>query len=174
MKIKQPFKNIISVLVVTTLLILIVIMAQNNNTKRLAQETQIISAQTTTYKIINFENGTEGKGQNYLNDISKNINDNKFYLIKDSEEDKDRESNTEYLQEAINTASDSVKVIIYVPKGIYYFMWSGSTNQGNLKEHWVIQCKDNVTIIGKGTGENGTILKPYGKVEERWYRHVFL
>lgn len=80
-------------------------------------------------------------------------------------------NNTEYLQKAIDKVSESGGGTIYLPKGTYYFKYGG---QDSFPEYWVIECKNNVTIIGQGTGTNGTILKPYGEVEERWYRYVFL
>lgn len=154
MEIKQPFKNIIVVLVVTTLLILIVVMAQNNDTKELAQDTQIMLAKNITIS---------GKGEKKK----------EFYFKAGKDYGK---SNTETLQAAIDKVSENGGGTIYLPKGTYYFAYvekiggvSHSTQKDNTPEYWLIECKDNVTIIGKGT-----ILKPYGKVEERWYRHVFL
>lgn len=88
-------------------------------------------------------------------------------LIKDSKQTADMAHNTKYLQGLVDKVSDLNKDgkadggIIYLPAGTYYFT-KGGTNNSTKPAEYVIKCKNNVTIIGAGNSDNGTILKPYG------------
>ena len=140
MKLKKIFRNVIYILVITEILIICSIV--NNKTQKLLQGKQVMLAESKT---INFNNQEEK------------------YFLKTGKNDEDMQNNTNILQEAIDEVSNAGGGKIIMPSGTYYFKCSPDSLE---TEHWIVKCKNNVTIIGQGKeGENATILKPYGEVK---------
>lgn len=82
------------------------------------------------------------------------------------------ENNSKVLQNAMDEVSNSGGGTIRLPAGTYYFaptgeyielLESGATEK---KAYYVVECRDNVKIVGAGVDESSinrcTILKPYG------------
>lgn len=81
-------------------------------------------------------------------------------------------NNSVVLQEAIDQVSNSGGGTVQLPAGTYYFAPTKEyiehleTGTSQKKSYYVIECKNNVKLIGAGINENDanscTILKPYG------------
>ena len=147
MKLQKLLKVIVSLLVIIELVLISSAIA-NNKTKKLSQSNQIILAENK--KIVLNETGGA-------------------YFLKEGTNEEDMQNNTRNLQMAVNAVSENGGGTVILPSGTYYFKYSDTEKQilnGKNSEHYVIKCKNNVTIIGQGKeGINATILKPYGDVE---------
>lgn len=73
--------------------------------------------------------------------------------------------NTIFLQGVMACSED---VAIYLPSGTYYFAEGHNTMAPNSdrREFSVIRLTNRLTLIGSGTGENNTTLKPYSQVDD--------
>ena len=147
MKLQKLFKVILPLLVIIELVIISKIIA-NSKINKLSQSNQIILAENK--KIVFNETGGA-------------------YFLKAGTNEEDMQNNTKNLQMAVNAVSENGGGTVILPSGTYYFKYSDTEQQilnGKSSEHYVIKCKNNVTIIGQGReGQNATILKPYGDVE---------
>ena len=147
MKLQKLLKVIVSLLVIIELVLISSAIA-NNKTKKLSQSNQIILAENK--KIVFNETGGA-------------------YFLKEGTNEEDMQTNTRNFQMAVNAVSENGGGTVILPSGTYYFKYSDTEQQilnGKNSEHYVIKCKNNVTIIGQGKeGINATILKPYGDVE---------
>ena len=105
------------------------------------------------------------------NNNQEENNDQQWILSKEKTEEA-MENNSAVLQGIIDQVSNSGGGTVQLPAGTYYFAPTGTyienleNGTSEKKAYYVIECRNNVKLVGAGTNESDsnscTILKPYG------------
>ncbi len=105
------------------------------------------------------------------NNNQEENNDQQWILSKEKTEEA-METNSAVLQGIIDQVSNSGGGTVQLPAGTYYFAPTGTyienleNGTSEKKAYYVIECRNNVKLVGAGTNESDsnscTILKPYG------------
>lgn len=105
------------------------------------------------------------------NNNQEENNDQQWILSKEKTEEA-MQNNSAVLQGIIDQVSNSGGGTVQLPAGTYYFAPTGTyienleNGTSEKKAYYVIECRNNVKLVGAGTNESDsnscTILKPYG------------